>query len=319
LRLPTIDWGNNLKNQHIKASLLYTSNCILGEGAYWHEKRQSFFWVDIEGRKVFEINWISKQISKWDVPGRVSLVMEGTKQKMLIALQGGLAWLNLTNGDVDWLMDLEQSIPDNRTNDGACDAKGRLWLGTMELTCKKEAGHLYCIDKKLQPQPKINKVSISNGIAWTADNKKMYHTDTATGLIKEYNYDLNSGIIHFEKIAISVPQEMGAPDGICIDEEGMLWVAHWGGFGVYRWNPHTGELIEKIELSVPQVTSCAFGGSNMQYLFITTAKDGLSEEDFKKYPGSGNVYIAKPGAKGSVKHAFPYIKPPQLKEEGGFK
>jgi sugar lactone lactonase YvrE len=291
----------------LKASLLYKSNCILGEGAYWHEGRRSFFWVDIEGRAVYELNWISKKIAQWPVPGRVSLIIEGNKKKMLLALQGGLAWLDLVTGDVDWLLELEETIPGNRTNDGACDAKGRLWIGTMDRGCKEGAGALYCIDKNLRIDKKQENLSIPNGIVWSPDNKRMYHVDTASRQVNAYSFDLVTGNIVFEKTAILVPPGLGGPDGMCMDEEGMLWIAHWGGFGVYRWNPQNGELLEKLELSVPQVTSCAFGGNDLEYLLITTAKDGLSKEDLLKYADSGHVYIAMPGVKGMRRHRFPLI------------
>ena len=91
---------------------------------------------------------------------------------------------------------------------------------------------------------------------------------------------------------------MGTPDGMAIDEEGMLWIAHWGGFGVYRWNPFTGEHLDTIEVPVPNVTSCAFAGENLDQLIITTAQENLTEEQMKKYPQSGDVFLAKPGVKG---------------------
>jgi sugar lactone lactonase YvrE len=103
---------------------------------------------------------------------------------------------------------------------------------------------------------------------------------------------------------VNIPPETGSPDGMCIDEEGMLWIAQWNGFGVYRWNPITGKLLDKIEVPVPQVSSCAFGGNDFDELFITTAREHFTEEQKAQYPESGSVYIAKPGVRGVRKNIF---------------
>jgi sugar lactone lactonase YvrE len=121
-------------------------------------------------------------------------------------------------------------------------------------------------------------------------------------------YQLNSktGEIIFERVAITIPRDGGFPDGMCIDEEGMLWIAHWDGFGVCRWNPATGKCLNKIDVPVPQVSSCAFGGSGYKQLFITTARENFSEEMIAKYPDSGSVYVATPGVGGVRKNLFQY-------------
>ena len=96
----------------------------------------------------------------------------------------------------------------------------------------------------------------------------------------------------------TVPKNLGTPDGMTIDSEGMLWIAHWGGFGVYRWNPLNGELLSKIEVPAPHVTSCAFAGKDLDQLIITTARKNMSDADFLKYPKSGNIFISQSGYKG---------------------
>lgn len=289
----------------MKASILYESNCILGEGATWHSGRKSFFWVDIKGKTVYEYNWQNKETHHRQIPYQVSLIIETeNKNKILLGVQGGLIWLTPDTGKIDWLMDIEKSIPTNRTNDGACDTQGRLWIGTMDNECKPGLGALYCIDKNLLLQKKLEHLSIPNGIAWPQANNKMYHIDTTDATVKSYSFDASTGNISLEKIAINVPSELGSPDGMCIDEEGMLWIAHWGGYGVYRWDPETGKILDKLELPVPHVTSCAFGGEDLHELIITTAREGLTAEQLDKYPESGNVFIATPGIKGIARNKF---------------
>jgi sugar lactone lactonase YvrE len=132
----------------------------------------------------------------------------------------------------------------------------------------------------------------------------MYHIDSPTRKVQSYSFDHKTGTIVFEKTAITIPQEAGTPDGMCIDEEGMLWIAQWNGFGVYRWDPVNGKLLEKIDVPVPQVSNCAFGGPGYDQLFITTAREGFSPELIAKYPDSGSIYIARPGVRGVRKNIF---------------
>jgi sugar lactone lactonase YvrE len=272
----------------------------------WHAARKSFFWVDIEGRKLFEFHWQTKSINEWSIPYKVSLVVESMdKDFVLLAVQGGLAWLHLDSGNTSWLTHIEGHVPTNRTNDGGCDASGRLWIGTMDGRCKKGLGSLYCFSKDFDLQKKLNHLSVPNGIVWSEENNRMYHIDSATSCVKSYFFDIESGDIELEKTIITVPDEMGVPDGMCRDKNGMLWIAHWDGFGVYCWNPGNGKLVAKIDVPVPQVTSCAFGGEKMDQLIITTARQGLSEDQLKKYPESGCVFIAAPGVQGVEENIFP--------------
>ncbi|MEP6749713.1 MAG: SMP-30/gluconolactonase/LRE family protein, partial [Bacteroidota bacterium] len=145
---------------------------------------------------------------------------------------------------------------------------------------------------------KIGNTSISNGLTWSLDNKRLYYIDSPTQVVQSFIFEEKTGEIIFEKNVIQIPNEMGSPDGMAIDEEGMLWIAHWGGFGLYKWNPQNGEWIDKIEVPVPQVSSCAFVGENLDCLLITTARENMSEEELKKYPESGDTFLVKVNVKG---------------------
>jgi sugar lactone lactonase YvrE len=289
----------------LQTSLLYQSENILAEGPLWHRARQSFFWVDIDGKCFFEYQWPQGKINRWQLNYRVSLIIESNDSDILIlGLQGGIASFDLHKEKLDWLLELEKEITNNRTNDGACDSFGRIWIGTMDRQCRPGKGSLYCVDDKFCLQKKLENISVSNGIVWSIDGKKMYYTDSPTQQVQSFLFHEETGNIRFEKIAITIDNKLGSPDGMCMDEEGMLWIAQWGGFGVYRWNPLTGKMLDKIEVPVPQVSSCAFGGEKMDQLFITTARENMSEEEINKYPLSGNVFITQPGVKGIPVHKF---------------
>ena len=275
----------------------------LGEGPIWHSERQSIFWVDILGKLLFEMNHETHAVKSWEMPERIGTVAVETQETVIVALQGGIFRFHLENEVLELLVELEKDISENRPNDGKCDVNGRLWQGTMDLGCAENAGSLYCFDSKNLVK-KLPNLSISNGMVWSLDNQRFYLIDSTLMRIDAYFFDEKTGEITFEKTVVTVPETMGLPDGMTIDTEGMLWVAHWGGFAVRRWNPATGELMETIEMPVPQVTSCAFGGEDLDELFITTARTGMSTEALAKYPESGHLFKVKTTTRGIETYKF---------------
>lgn len=148
---------------------------------------------------------------------------------------------------------------------------------------------------------------ISNGIVWSADRRTMYYVDTPTRRVSRYRYDDSTGAIAYEGIAVQIPEEMGFPDGMTIDGCGNLWIALWGGYGVGCWNPHSGELLHRIFVPCPNAASCAFGGENLDTLYITTAGGTPDSRLRQDYPLSGSLFVCKPGVYG-VKACFFYKK-----------
>lgn len=274
------------------------SQCFLGEGPYWHARQQSFFWVDIENGKLFEYNLNTKETETRSFPHRLAVVLEDKEGNLILGLDRKLARFDLETEELTWVCEVEPKLPLHRFNDGKIDPKGRIWIGTLSTLLTEGAGSLYCISGNGKIENKLRDLTIANGMAWTQDKQTFYFIDTPTRQIKAYKYDLETGEIEFNRIAIEIPEELGFPDGMCIDQEGMLWIAHYGGSGVYRWNPINGELLEKIELPVPHVTSCCFGGENLDTLLITTAQENLSETQLKEFPLSGDVFMVKTNTKG---------------------
>jgi sugar lactone lactonase YvrE len=285
------------------ARLFYSIPCILGEGPLWHPQRNSLFWVDIERKSIFELGWTNQVFREWHIAYRVSLILPAERNQLILALQGGLAKFDLVNEELEWFVDIDKGLPGNRCNDGACDANGRLWIGTMDLGFQPGAGSLYCVERGGSIRKELGQVTISNGLVWSKDNKRAYYIDSPTQTVASYLFDRDCGKFSFEKVAIHIPKSMGTPDGMCMDEEGMLWVAHWGGFAVNRWNPANGEHLDQIEVNAPNVSSCAFGGEDLDHLFITTARQDLTAEELNAYPESGSLYFAKLNIKGMRTHA----------------
>ncbi|MDD6209008.1 MAG: SMP-30/gluconolactonase/LRE family protein [Bacteroidales bacterium] len=293
-----------VSGQNPTARLLHKETALCGEGAIWHPNRKTLFWVDIDGKRLFEWNPSTGKNKEWNFDRMVSTVVPESKSSVVIALSDEIIRFNVETGKTDHIAAIETNHNAIRCNDGKCDPSGKLWIGTMTLKGIEGAGALFRLDGET-PARMVSDVTISNGIVWTKDKKTMYYIDTPTQEIVAYDFDPKSGNISNRQVVITVPKNIGSPDGMTIDKDDMLWVAHWGGGGIYKWNPKTGKLIEKIGVPAPNVTSCAFGGDKLDTLFITTARGGLNEEQFGKYPLSGSLfYYIVPDTKGQKTNMF---------------
>ncbi|GAA4317098.1 SMP-30/gluconolactonase/LRE family protein [Compostibacter hankyongensis] len=288
----------------MQAALFYRIPCAHGEASLWHEKRQQFFWLDILKKKLHNIDPLTKVHQAWSLRSLSGTIVPDEQGRIVIGMQGFVDRFDPDTGKVETLLELEQDRPHNRSNDGKCDPAGRFWLGTMELDGKPHEGNLYCIGPDLNPEVKIARTSISNGIVWTKDKKTMYYIDTSTGCVQAYDYDDISGGIRFRENVIRLSPGMGYPDGMTIDENDRLWVAHWGGAGVYHWDPLTGEMLAKVDVAAPNVSSCVFGGKDLDTLYITTSRKDLEKADLEKYPLSGSIFAVRPGVKGFAPNVF---------------
>lgn len=285
------------------SALLSQLTCELGEGACWWPERNSWCWVDILGHTIY-VRAENGTLQTFDAGTHVTTLAPVAGGGELIAgMKDGVAFFSPEQGVGDLLVVLNEK-ENMRCNDGKCDPAGRLWIGTMQMPAEEGTGTLYCITGKEAPVVKLKGVTISNGLVWKGN--KMYYNDTHTGKIQEFSYDEATGAIAFTRIAVPIPEELGWPDGMAMDSEGMLWVAQWGGSGVYCWNPETGELLAKVEVPAPHVSSCAFGGAGMDELLITTAREHMTEEQIAEYPLSGSVFHVKLPVKGLPANYFKY-------------
>lgn len=267
------------------------SQCFLGEGPLWIAKLGCFFWVDIERGNLHRYHLATEQLEIRHFPHRLAVVLEGQIGKLILGLDRKLVRYDWETEVIEELCEVESDLTLNRFNDGKVDPKGRIWSGTLSTLFTEGAGSLYRIGPNLSPEVQLKNLTISNGMAWTADQQTFYFIDTPTKKIQEFAFDPESGAIEFRRIAVEISEGLGFPDGMCIDREGMLWVAHYAGAGVYCWNPESGELLDKIELPVPHVTSCCFGGENLDLMLITTAQENLTADDLEKYPQSGDEFL----------------------------
>ena len=285
-----------MKNHKVGLSLKIKSK--LGEGAFWDHKQKVLYWVDIEDRKVFLFDPKTKSNQVFETPSRVGTVVPKNEREAVIALEDGIYILNTQSGGISLLSDVESKMQENRFNDGKCDPNGNLWVGSMHLAQSAPKANLYRISASGQSTKMLDSITISNGIVWTKDKSTMYYIDTPTGLIRAFDYNTATSEISNERVAVEIPESLGYGDGMTIDEEDKLWVALWNGNSVVRFDPESGELLEKIKVPAHNVTSCSFGGPNLETLYITTSSLDMNEDESREYPNAGSLFEVRPGVKG---------------------
>jgi sugar lactone lactonase YvrE len=175
-------------------------------------------------------------------------------------------------------------------NDGKCDPAGNFLAGTMDDGEKEATGSLYSLGPDGKARTLLSGLRISNGLAWSPDHHTFYFIDTPTRTIMAYDYAPFSGTLSNPRPLITVAPELGWPDGMTSDIEGMLWVAMWGGAKLTRWNPQTGKLLRQILIPAWNVTSCVFGCPELTDLYVTSARKDMTQAQLREYPLSGGLF-----------------------------
>jgi sugar lactone lactonase YvrE len=284
--------------------LLLDAHADLGEGPSWDAAAKRLYWVDIRTGELHIFCPEDRTDICIPLGEKVGCVAPCSNGNLVAGLRGGFATINMDTKIITRLANPEGHLPGNRFNDGKCDPSGRFLAGTMDDAEIVISGALYSLSPNGSYKTLLTGLRISNGITWSHDYKIFYHIDTPTRQISAFDYDLATGEIAESRTVIDVPPELGWPDGMTSDSEGMLWVAMWGGAKLTRWDPFTGQLIEVFPVPALNVTSCIFGGANLTDLFITSACKGLSPEQLTKYPLSGGLFRIKTEIQGMPTFIF---------------
>ncbi|HQU36023.1 MAG TPA: SMP-30/gluconolactonase/LRE family protein [Anaerolineales bacterium] len=282
----------------MRVELLYDAKATLGEGPVWDARAQTLYWLDILNKRIHANADVIAELD--DFVGCLTLRQRGG---LVLAKRLSFWTFDLVAASSTFLAAPADEPSTNRFNDGKCDPRGRFLAGTMNLNETDSTGSLYSFDGKIITKL-LSDVTISNGLTWSADGKTFYYIDTPTRQVQAFDYDLDSGTITNPRIAVTIPASLGWPDGMTSDSQGNLWIAMWGGAQITKWNPHTGQLLEQIPVPVIQPSSCAFGGKNMNELFITSARKGLDDVALTKYPLSGGVFRIETNVEGMPMFEF---------------
>lgn len=273
------------------------------EGPFWDAGTGRFGWVDIMAGRLWSAGYDGGDLVD---PRRVGIdrplgaAVPAAGGGWLVAAGAGFAHLGedgrLT--EIATLADAERV----RMNDGKCDPSGRFWAGTMGHEAGPGLGAFYRLGLDGAVSTVLPEVTISNGLDWSPDRRTMYYIDTPTGRVDAFDYDADAGEVSGRRPVVPGIEGGGAPDGMCVDDEGCLWVALWGGSRVCRYAPD-GRLLATAALPATNVTSCCFGGADRSTLFVTTSRVGLDTPE----PDAGRIFRIAAGVSGPP--ATPYRGP----------
>ncbi len=255
------------------------SRADLGEGPFWDNKDQHLYWVNINAGEVHRSDPERGTDTVITAGQKIGAAVLDSAGDLIAAGETGFLKIPGDGSKPAVLAAPEADNPDSRFNDGKCDPAGRFWAGTMSLSRTTGTAALYCLDEKGAITRRVEGVTVSNGLAWDLNRSLMFYIDTPTKCVVAFAYELESGDISSPRIVFSTPANLGSPDGMTIDDEGMLWIAFYRGACVARWNPETGKMLEQVKIPAPHVTSCCFGGKDHATLFVTTARQGMDPMD----------------------------------------
>ncbi len=269
----------------------------IGEGPAWDAASGTLLWVDIAGRIVRRLDPASGRTWQREFDQMVGAVLPRRAGGLAVCLQDGVWVTDSDDGPARRLAAVEPDDLTTRMNDAKTDRRGRLWAGTMAIDARPDAGSFYRIDADGRVTLVDRPVTISNGLDWSLDDRLLYYIDSASHRLDVFDFDLPTGTAAGRRTHVAFEPELGLPDGMTVDAEGGLWVAFYDGWSVRRFTPD-GRLDRIVELPTAHITSCAFGGPGLADLYVTSATDGLSDEQLRDQPLAGALFVVRPGVRG---------------------
>ena len=301
-----------MKTNDTPVTCLLETKDKLGEGCFWDVKSQTLWWLDlIVPSAIHRLHVASGAHRTWqfsEMVGAMAMRGDGT---VLVGSRHSINIFDPETGAMTPWVPLGADQPGNRGNDGACDAKGRFWFGTMmnnigpsgeDLAITAPTGVLYRVDADGTATAIEHKVGVSNGPCWSPDNRNFYFTDSMAQVIWAYDFDLDSGTISNRRV-LSDTKDYGYPDGATVDADGCIWSARWEGSCVLRIDPR-GRIDRVVPIPSTRVTNVCFGGAKLDTLYVTTSRQNAGADILKRYPLQGGIFCFNPGITGFEKHAF---------------
>jgi sugar lactone lactonase YvrE len=277
------------------------SNDLVGESPSWFEDERRLYWVSIPDGIIHRYDIDRELHEKRQLPVYVSSIVPYQDGSAVITSGKGIYRFDFLDSKTHLIKEIVPWDIRNRMNDAKCDPDGRLWIGFMNLSKDLPTGSLFVLDKSLNLKRVIDNLTVSNGLAWNAKSSEMYHIDTPTCSVSIFSYHSSSLDIR-KKGSIDLSAQKGRPDGMTIDDKGFLWVAMYNGAKVIRCDPRSREVVDSLDLPTPYITSCCFGGSNMNTLFITSSNKPFEGKSTNPYAGS--LFAERLNVSGSKSYPF---------------
>ena len=272
-----------------EVELLVDSGTLLGECPVWDVKENVLYWIDIDGHKINCYDPSSCNNETRKLPFKAGSLAIRKQGGLLLAMSNGFYNYDFKNEILESReCDPEPDRKDNRLNDGRCDPEGRFWVGSMNDLRRIQGqyeGNLYCYHPDGECVSQNLPVGVANGLAFSPDERYMFFADTMRETVWRFDYDKDQGKILNQEVFLNLKNLSGKPDGACVDADGCYWLAHIYGWKVARYTPE-GKLDREIQLPFPKPSMCAFGGSKLDTLFITSISTKPdSENGDNKYSG----------------------------------
>lgn len=279
----------------ITPECVWRVDATLGEGAVWHAASRSVVFVDIKGRRLYRYDPDTDVRRSWVAPGQMGFALPSVDGSLVCGVQGGLYRFDFASGTFSRMLPVETDRPGNRLNDGYVDRTGALWFGSMDDAEHEASGQLYRVGRDGRLSVRDSGYVITNGPTASPDGRTLYHTDTLQRVV--YAFDLgDDGSLERKRVFTTI-EGTGYPDGMAVDEEGCVWIGLFGGGRIERFSPD-GRSIGRVEFPCSNITKLAFGGDDLQTVYATSARKGLSEEALQKEPLAGGLFAFRAPVKG---------------------
>lgn len=273
----------------------------LGESGFWDTRSQSLFWVDITSRRIHNHDPATGRNAVWQAPEDVGCVATHGDGGLVVALRKGFYRFSLETGAFAPIFIAGEEPRTNRFNDGKTDRQGRFWCGSLDEKEVAPSGSLYRLDHDGRAERIVQGIICSNALCWSPDGTVMYFGDSVRGLVWRWDFEPGSGAISNRRVFVEVPVSTGVPDGATVDADGFVWIAHWGGWRVVRYDPN-GRIDRVVMLPVSQPSCPAFGGRDLMTLYVTSAAIGAAQP--AKEPLAGGLFAMDVGVKGIAEVAY---------------
>ena len=283
-------------------------HCATGESPLWHAGQQAWYWVDIPARRIWRMAHAGGALRHWQAPEMVACIAASHDGALVAGMESGIHHLTLReDGGVDASLlgappvaELGEGM---RFNDGRCDRQGRFWSGTMfmDMGAARAVGGLYRYSREGGLHgPVVSNLLTQNGLAWSPAGRTMYLSDShpQRRLVWAYDYDIDAGLPHGERVFLDLAGQKGRPDGAAVDADGCYWTCANDGGVIQRFTPD-GKLDREIALPMAKPSMCAFGGPDMKTLLVTSIDPGNGADR-----DAGAVLLLRPGVQGLAETPF---------------
>jgi sugar lactone lactonase YvrE len=275
----------------------------LGEGPCWDAATNTLLFVDLSTGVIYRLNPTTGELARRNLGQEVGAVVPREGGGLVVAIRDGIAVLENDSAEMQIVAAIEGDSPGNRMNDAKCDQSGRLWAGTMAFDFARGAGSLYRIDRGYRYERMLSGTTISNGMDWSPSGDLMYWIDSGDLSVDVFRFDQSEGTLSDRRRLITFSDGDGLPDGMTVDIDGFLWIAMFGAGVVRRVSPD-GRAAGQISLPVSGVTSLAFGGRDLEDLYITSGTYQRTADQLTREPHAGATFVCRPGTRGQASVPF---------------